>query len=195
MIKQIMKFIIPLIIFSCTILTDELKLDQLESDKIVTFSSNFRGNYQDSIKLNIGLKFKMSNYLKYDFITINYKENNILQMDITNYRLVNNDYKSLFPVPFKPNENIDKSTFFYLQNRNIRISNSKAQKIVSKYNIEFDKWGERFRDTIQVTNYQQLKKDFPEIFDELNAVGDSLIITTSEVNNKKFRKIFLPIKW
>ena len=74
-------------------------------------------------------------------------------------------------------------------------TNNKAKQISKKYNKDFNKWGKWFNDTIQLTNYQQFNKDFPEIFDGLNEVGDSLIIITAEKGQKGFKQQKFPIKW
>ncbi|MDM1063413.1 hypothetical protein HXZ62_12715 [Empedobacter falsenii] len=190
-------FIIVLLIFiSCNVFYNkDINYRQLESDKQISISSDFRGNYVDSVKLNIPLKFEISNLNDKSFLIINYNYNEKRLIEVSEYIIFENDYKKLFPLPLKPNKNNINEIKFYVNNTNIILSNQKAREITKKYNIEFDKWGERFRDTIQVATYQQFKKDFPEIFDELNAFGDSLIITTAEKGQKGFKQQKFPIKW
>lgn len=194
--KKIFLFTIILLFICCNIfINKKIEFEQLESDKKISISYNFYGNFKDSVKLNIPLKFEINNFGDINFLIINYKYNNFKISEVNDYKIVESNFKTLYPLPLKPKEEKIKKSIFYIINRNIKISNNKAQKITSKYNIEFNKWGERFKDTIQLATYAQFKKDFPEIFDELNAVGDSLIITTSEKGQENFKSQKFPIKW
>lgn len=61
-------------------------------------------------------------------------------------KIMRKDYKNYYKSSLKPStHNIDD--VFYMIPKNINISNQKAQEITKKYNIEFDKWGERFRNS------------------------------------------------
>ena len=112
----------------------------------------------------------------------------------TNYIIYNDDFKTKYLRPLKPKKYNYNQIKLLLVNRKINISNLKAKNILEKYNYSKE-LGNIFKDTIQLTNYQQFKKDFPEIFDELNAVGDSLIITTREGDSKVYHSKAYPIKW
>ena len=187
---------ISLIVFiSCSLFQNKnIEYKQLELDKNIYINYNYYKQYKDSVLLTIPIKFEIKNIQHFNFIYYSMQVNNY-KLISNEYIVYNEDYKTIYPMPLKPYDQKIDSSINYLILQSINISNNKAKQISKKYNKDFNKWGKWFNDTIQLTTYQQFKKDFPEIFDELNAVGDSLIITTSEVNNKKFRKIFLPIKW
>ncbi|MGV0967022.1 hypothetical protein [Empedobacter falsenii] len=112
----------------------------------------------------------------------------------TNYIIYNDDFKTKYLRPLKPKKDNYNQIKLLLVNRKINISNLKAKNILEKYNYSKE-LGNIFKDTIQLTTYQQFKKDFPEVFNELNADGDSLIITTAEKGQKGFKQQKFPIKW
>ncbi|WP_313377311.1 hypothetical protein [Chishuiella sp.] len=134
------------------------------------------------------------NIEKIDFITFNYKCNEKILTHPTEFVIFNDDYNTIYPIPFNPKKNKINEKDFYLTSSVLNISNNKANKILKKYN-KSKELGVFFKDTIHLATYAQFKKDFPEIFNELNAVGDSLIITTSEKGQENFKSQKFPIKW
>ncbi|MDM1549550.1 hypothetical protein HX096_17000 [Empedobacter falsenii] len=187
---------ISLIVYiSCNLFQNKnIEYKQLELDKNIYINYNYYKQYKDSVLLTIPIKFEIKNIQHFNFIYYSMQVNNY-KLISNEYIVYNEDYKTIYPMPLKPYDQKIDSSINYLILQSINISNNKAKQISKKHNKDFDKWGERFRDTIQVTNYQQLKKDFPEIFDGLNEVGDSLIITTAEKGQKGFKREKFPVKW
>ncbi len=186
-------FIATLFLISC-IPNKEVIFNQENTIQKITISCNIQGEYKDSVRLNIPIEIRVSNLNETTFLEFDFKYDNNILIYPTNYIIYNDDFKTKYLRPLKPKKDNYNQIKLLLVNRKINISNLKAKNILEKYNYSKE-LGNIFKDTIQLTTYQQFKKDFPEVFNELNTDGDSLIITTREGDSKTYHSKAYPIKW
>ncbi len=54
---------------------------------------------------------------------------------------------------------------------------------------------EKFRDSVTLVSYRELRRDFPQIVKSLEEIADSVSITTSNKQEKVFTSKKYKIKW
>ena len=169
--------IISVLLVSCK----ELHFHQINSDKPVYITYNPK--YQDSVKISVPIKFKVENMESYE-----------KKAFLSDFIILNEDYKILYEYSIKPAKNGISSGEYYLVHESLNIPHKKAQEILNKYDRNI-KLGEKFKDTIQLTDYYQFKKDFPEILERLNRKEDYIEIMFRKEKDTEYQFKSFPIKW
>ena len=180
--------IISVLLVSCK----EFHFHQINSDKPVYITYNTK--YQDSVKISVPIKFKVENMESYSFMTFNFIENNEKKAFLSDFIILNEDYKILYEYSIKPAKNGISSGEYYLVHESLNIPHKKAQEILDKYDRNI-KLGEKFKDTVQLTDYYQFKKDFPEILEKLKRKEDYIEIMFRKEKDTEYQFKSFPIKW
>ena len=100
----------------------------------------------------------------------------------------------MYEYSIKPAKNGISSGEYYLVHESLNISHKKAQEILDKYDRNI-KLGEKFKDTVQLTDYYQFKKDFPEILEKLKRKEDYIEIMFRKEKDTEYQFKSFPIKW
>lgn len=145
--------IISVLLVSCK----EFHFHQINSDKPVYITYNTK--YQDSVKISVPIKFKVENMESYSFMTFNFIENNEKKAFLSDFIILNEDYKTLYERPIKPAKNGISSGEYYLVHESLNIPHKKAQEILNKYDRNI-KLGEKFKDTVQLYRLLPIQKRF-----------------------------------
>jgi len=145
--------IISVLLVSCK----EFHFHQINSDKPVYITYNTK--YQDSVKISVPIKFKVENMESYSFMTFNFIENNEKKAFLSDFIILNEDYKTLYERPIKPAKNGISSGEYYLVHESLNIPHKKAQEILDKYDRNI-KLGEKFKDTVQLYRLLPIQKRF-----------------------------------
>ena len=145
--------IISVLLVSCK----EFHFHQINSDKPVYITYNPK--YQDSVKISVPIKFKVENMESYSFMTFNFIENNEKKAFLSDFIILNEDYKTLYERPIKPAKNGISSGEYYLVHESLNIPHKKAQEILDKYDRNI-KLGEKFKDTVQLYRLLPIQKRF-----------------------------------
>lgn len=192
--KPLLLLAVLLTFFHCkTVATKDVILRQLTSDKEVVIKPDIYSDTRDSLQVAIPLEFVIYNRSDkaYDFLDLDliYNGNYISTADDFSITDMHDKRISRFDMSLKAGD----SMRVVLRTRSTYTSKSEVQEIFKKYSVEKDV--EKFRDSVTLVSYRELRRDFPQIVKNLEKIADSVSITTSNKQEKVFTSKKYKIKW
>lgn len=169
-------YIIPFLLFSCKTKQD-ISISQEDNNKDIkiTIKKDYKNLNEENLLVTIPLKFKTYKNSKTDLRLLIIKNNDNLLHQITDYMYYSENNKPIFDIEKKTASNQDFN--FYILFRDLQIS----RENLNKKNIDLIK-NLNIRDSI-VEHYYNFKSQNPMVLDELNQIGDTLILRSYSKDN------------
>lgn len=196
--KKLVIFIY-LTLISCNV-KEPISIKQVTSDEIVTIRPDYPKTVtRDSVPITIPLEFEITintkdfRNLNLYFISIN---NQRLLDDISDYQTYykENKMERIFFSLNKDDEGVQEKKHIIIKLRTQMISRKVAQTILKKYNINQSFDNLKFKDTIKLIEYNQFRKDNPQIIKGFQKVNDSIVFSMLLKGGKRIH-ISQKINW
>lgn len=173
---------------------ENVSVEHIISDEIVTITRAPNNKNLDSVCLNIPLEFKLNISSDIKYLSIdNIIDNHYLSIpsDVVIYNKLEN--KPIFD--FKEYLTMNKPFTIIIRERNHLISKNYARELLKRYNISNSLEHFKIDDTIKLVSYNQFRKENPFIVNDLRKVEDTIIITTRKKGEEIYKPKKIKISW
>lgn len=163
-------YLVILLFISCGTTRQEKVLVQEpeNKDSRIIIRKDYKNNNTDNAFIDIPLRYKVYGNSKVDLRLFLIKNNDKLLYQITDYMFYDKNNKPIYDIEKKTSSNQD--LVFTIVFRDLPIT----KKTLNSYNIaQINQM--TIRDSI-VDNYIDFKKNNPLVFEELNRIGDTIIM-------------------
>ena len=162
-------YLFTLLLVSCKTKQDQILTQKIENNNTkIIMKKDYKNLDDEKLLISLPIKYKIHHNSKVDLRIFIIKCNNKLLNQITDYMFYDENNKPIYNIEKWTSSNQD--LIFNIVFRDISISkknlNNENINKINKINI---------RDSI-VDSYINLKKQNPLLFDDLNKVGDTVII-------------------
>ncbi len=173
---------------------EDISVEHIISDEVVTITRASNNKNLDSVCLNIPLEFKLNILSDVKFLSIDCIINNhylSIPSDVVIYN--KQDKKAIFD--FKEYLTIKKPLNIIIRERNHLISIDDAEKLIKYKKENISVHNLKFGDTIKLETYSQFRKNNPIFLNEFEKVGDTLIIAIRKKKEDIYKPKKIKINW